>query len=98
MKPDFQVEHPDDPVAQTRFIFTQVNDYLIDNGYSMDDVIQIKMTITKEVSEEQFHDIVKVYDDFMRDIKIKPTGGTMRVVDKLAFPGMLVEYEFMAAK
>ena len=98
LKPDFSIEHPGDPVGQTRFIFAQVNEYLADNDYSMEDVVQIKMTITKEVSDEQFHEVVAVYEEVMSGIAVKPTGGTMRVVDDLAFPGMLVEFEFLAAK
>jgi len=69
-----------------------------ENGYSFNDLIQIQMTITKEVTDEQFGEVVEVYKGFMKGIAVLPTGGTMRVVDRLAFPGMLVEFEFMAAK
>jgi 2-iminobutanoate/2-iminopropanoate deaminase len=98
LKPDFSIEHPGDPVGQMRFTFAQLTEYLRDNDYSMDDVVQMKLTITKEVSDEQFHDVVEVYEEFMSGIAIKSTGGTMRVVDRLAFPGMLVELELLAAK
>ena len=93
LKPDFSMEHPGDPVGQTRFIFSQVSEYLAENGYSMDDVVQIKMTITKEVSHEQFLEVTEVYKEFMSEVAVKPSGGTMRIVDDLAFPGMLVEFE-----
>jgi 2-iminobutanoate/2-iminopropanoate deaminase len=98
LKPDFSIEHPGDPVGQARFIFVQLNEYLAENDYSMDDVIQVKMTITKEVSDDQFHEVVKVYEEFMSGLAVLPTGGTMRVVHDLAFPGMLVELELLAAK
>lgn len=98
LNPDFSVEHPGDPAGQARFIFSQVGEYLADNDYSMDDVVQIKLTITKDVTDEQFHEVVAVYEEVMSGIAVRPTGGTMRVVDRLAFPGMLVEFEFMAAK
>jgi 2-iminobutanoate/2-iminopropanoate deaminase len=98
MLPDFEVVHPGDPAGQARFIFSQVIAYLKDNDYSLDDVIQIKQTITKDVTDDQFYEIVEVYEEFMSDVAIKPTGGTMRVVDRLVVPGMMVEFEFMAAK
>lgn len=95
---DFQVHHPGDPAAQARHVFLEIKEYMADNYYSFDDLIQIKMTITKDVTDEQFHEIVDVYEEFMQGIDVLPTGGTMRVVDRLAFPDMMVEFEFMAAK
>ena len=95
---DFTPVHPGNPAEQTRHIFLEIQEYMTENGYSFDDLVQIKMTITKDVTEEQFHEVVEVYSGFMKDLKVKPTGGTMRVVERLAFPGMMVEYEFMAAK
>jgi hypothetical protein len=35
---------------------------------------------------------------FFEGVNVKPAAGTLRVVDSLAIPGMLVEYEFWAAK
>lgn len=96
--PDFQVVCPGDPEGQTRFIFSQIQDYLAENGYGLEDLVQIKLTITKDVTDEQFEAVTNVYADFMKDIEVKPTGGTMRVVDRLAFPEMMVEFEFLAAK
>lgn len=98
LKPDFQVEHPGDPAGQTRFVLSQLKEYLAENDYSLDDVVQIKLTITKDVTDEQFEAVTQVYAEFMDGIAIKPTGGTMRVVDRLAFPGMMVEFEFIAAR
>ena len=98
LRPDFSIECEGDPGGQARFIFEQVKDYLAENDYSLDEVVQIKLTITKDVTEQQFHDVVQVYEEYMKDIPVRPTGGTMRVVDRLAFPGMMVEFEFLAAK
>jgi 2-iminobutanoate/2-iminopropanoate deaminase len=98
MLPDFEVACPGDPAGQARFIFSQVEAYLKENDYCLDDVIQIKQTITKDVTDEQFHEIVAVYEEFMSGVAVKPSGGTMRVVDRLVVPGMMVEFEFMAAK
>ena len=98
LRPDFQIEHPGDPAGQARFILSQLKAYLEENDYRLDDVVQIKLTITRDVSEAQFHALTDVYAEFMNGIAIKPSGGTMRVVDRLAFPGMMVEFEFIAAK
>ena len=98
LTPDFQVKHTGDPAGQARFILSQLQEYLTENDYSTDDVVQIKTTITKDVTEEQFHAFTDVYVEFVNNIKVKPTGGTMRVVDRLAFPGMMVEFELLAAK
>ena len=98
LTPDFQIRHAGNPAAQARHIFLEVQKYMAENGYSFNDLIQIQMTITKEVTDEQFGEVVEVYKGFMKGIAVLPTGGTMRVVDRLAFPGMLVEFEFMAAK
>lgn len=98
LTPDFQVVCPGDPEGQARFILTQIKDYLADNGYTPEDLVQIKLTITKDVTDEQFQGVTDAYADFMTGIDIKATGGTMRVVDRLAFAGMMVEFEFLAAK
>ena len=95
---DFQAQCPGDPGGQARYIFKQISEYLADNDYSLDDVVQIKLTITKDVTDEQFQDVVQVYEEYMKDITVRPTGGTMRVVERLAFPGMMVEFEFLAAR
>jgi enamine deaminase RidA (YjgF/YER057c/UK114 family) len=96
--PDFQVKHAENPAAQTRDIFLDMQKYMSDNGYSFNDLIQIQMTITKDVNDEQFEEVIEIYKEFMKGIAVLPTGGTMRVVERLAFPGMMVEFEFMAAK
>ncbi|MCZ6804807.1 MAG: RidA family protein [Proteobacteria bacterium] len=98
LKPDFQVEHPGDPVGQTHFILSQLKEFLEENDYSMDDVVQIVLTISKDVTEQQFEAVAQVYAEYMNDILVKPSGGTMRVVERLAFPGMMVEFQFLAAK
>jgi hypothetical protein len=36
--------------------------------------------------------------EFFAHVAVRPATGTLRIVDALAFPDMLVEYEFVAAK
>ena len=98
LRSDLSVVHPDDPAAQARHILTEVKGYLEDNGYTMDDIVRVESTLAKEVTEEQFHAFVDVYAEFFADVAVKPSGGTLRYVDRLAFPGMLVEFEFLVAR
>jgi 2-iminobutanoate/2-iminopropanoate deaminase len=96
--PDFQVQHPGDAVGQTKYILDDVKSFLERSGYSVDDIIRIEFTMTKEVDAAQFEEIFGLFIAFFADVEVKPAAGTLRVVDALAFPGMLVEYEFWAAK
>ena len=96
--PGYQVRHPGDPVAQTRHIFADVKAFLEQAGYSVDDIIRIELTFTKDVKRAKHNDIFELVTEFFADVAVKPATGTLRIVDELAFPGMLVEYEFLAAK
>ena len=98
LKPDFSVAHPGDPVGQTRYILNEMKGLLEDNGYSMEDVVRVQSTLDKNVTDEQFHGFVEVYAEYFADVPVKPSGGTLRYVDRLAFPGMLVEFEFFVAR
>jgi len=95
---DYQVQHPGDPVAQTRHIFADVKAFLEQAGYSVDDIIRIELTFTKDVERAKHDDIFELVTEFFADVAVKPATGTLRIVDELAFPDMLVEYEFWAAK
>jgi len=96
--PDYQVRHPADPVGQTRYILADVKTFLEQSGYSVDDIIRIEFTLTKDVDRAQYNDIFQLFAEFFADAAVKPAAGTLRVVDGLAIPGMLVEYEFLVAK
>jgi 2-iminobutanoate/2-iminopropanoate deaminase len=96
--PDYQIRHPDDPVAQTKYILADVKAFLEQNGYSLDDIIRLEFTMTKAVDPAKYNEIFQQFADFFAEVKVKPAAGTLRVVDSLALPGMLVEYEFWAAK
>ena len=95
---DYEVRHPNDPVAQTKYILADVTAFLERSGYSLDDIIRIEFTITKDVKPEQYGELFGLFAEFFAEVAVKPAAGTLRVVDALALPGMLVEYEFWAAK
>jgi len=96
--PDYQTRHPGDAVGQTRYILEDVQSFLEQNGYTKDDLIRIEFTMTKDVDPAKYGEIFGLFNDFFAEVKVKPAAGTLRVVEALAIPGMLVEYEFWAAK
>lgn len=96
--PDGQVRHPDDPVAQTRHILDDVKGFIERSGYGLDDIIRIEFTLTKDVDPARYGDIFALFAEFFAPLAVKPAAGTLRVVDGLALPGMLVEYEFWLAR
>jgi 2-iminobutanoate/2-iminopropanoate deaminase len=95
---DYQVLHPGDAVAQTKYVLADIKAFLEQSGYSLDDIIRIEFTMTKEVQPDEFQEIFKLFGEFFAAVKVKPAAGTLRVVEALALPGMVVEYEFWAAK
>jgi len=95
---DGTVLYPDDAVAQTRFILEDVGAYLEGNGYTPADIIRIEYTFTKVVQPERHEEIFGLFATFLRDVKVKPSANTLRIVDSLGLPGLCVEYEFWAAR
>lgn len=89
---------PDDAVAQTGYILDNFDVYLEDNGYQRKDIIRIEFTMTTDVSEDDFNQILGLFAEYFAPVNIKPAAGTLRVVDALAIPGMQVEYEIWCAK
>jgi 2-iminobutanoate/2-iminopropanoate deaminase len=96
--PGYRVRNPGDPVAQTRHIFADVEAFLEQAGYSIDDIIRMELTFTKDVDRTQYDDIFDLIIEFFAHVAVRPATGTLRIVDALAFPDMLVEYEFVVAK
>ena len=96
--PDFSTSFPEDPVAQTRHSLAQMKELIERAGYSLDDIIRTEWTFTKDVNEEQFQQIVEVWTQFLIDVEVKPAAGTLRYVDRLGTPAMMVEYEFWIAR
>jgi 2-iminobutanoate/2-iminopropanoate deaminase len=95
----FRVRHPGDPLGQTRAIFEEIREMLEGAGYSFADVIKVDVTVTKEFDVAMnFHAFTALWSEFFADSPVKPSGGTLRVIDALVVPGMLVEVEMMAAR
>ena len=96
--PDFVVQFPGMPVEQTMFILEQLDNFLQDNGLDRDDIIRIEFTLTDDVTDGEFFAILDLFEVFFEDVEVKPAAGTLRYVDRLAYPGMSVEYEIWMAK
>ena len=95
---DGTVHHPEDAVAQTKDILDGIPGYLETAGYTKQDIIRIEFTMTKLVPPESYEAIFGLFAEFFADVDVKPAAGTLRVIEALAIPGMLVEYEFWCAK
>ena len=91
------LRHPGDAIAQSGYILDELITYLGRAGYSKHDVFRFEMTLTKHVPARSYPDIYGLFTAFFAEVAVKPSGGTLRVVEALADPGMLVEYEFWAA-
>lgn len=96
--PDLTVVAPGDAVGQTDFVLTQLDNFLANNGYSRDDIVRIEFTLTKDVGPDEFNAILGRFVAYFQDVEVKPAAGTLRFVDALAFPDLLVEYEVWAAR
>jgi 2-iminobutanoate/2-iminopropanoate deaminase len=96
--PDGQIRNPGDPVAQTTSILAELKNFVESSGYTLNDVIRIEFTMSKDVDRAQQKAIFGQFADFFADVDVKPAAGTLRAIDHLAFPGMLVEYEMWLAK
>ena len=97
--PDRNVRHPDDPVGQTQGIFDSLVGMLDAEGWSVDDVIRVEVTVTKDVDLSKHREgIFKVWTDTFKNVAIKPAAGTLRVIHALTMPGFLVEFKFMTAR
>ncbi|PCC73406.1 2-iminobutanoate/2-iminopropanoate deaminase [Nannocystis exedens] len=92
------IQFPGDAVAQTRYVLQQVPGFLAEAGYEVADIVRIEYTFTREVPRGSFNAIFAVIAEFLAAEVVKPTAGTLRVVEALAFDHQLVEYEFWCAK
>lgn len=95
---DGTIRNPQEPVAQTASILAEQKDFIERNGYTVNDVIRIEFTMSKDVDRAQQRAIFAQFADLFQEVEVKPAAGTLRVVDRLAYPGMLVEFEFWLAK
>jgi enamine deaminase RidA (YjgF/YER057c/UK114 family) len=90
--------HPGDAVGQTKYILDNFPAYLESAGYTKHDIIRTEFTMTKAVPAQAYDEIFALFAEFFADVEVKPTAGTLRVIEALAIPDMLVEYEFWCAK
>ncbi|CAA0109511.1 RutC family protein [BD1-7 clade bacterium] len=96
--PDFVTSYPGDPVAQTRLILSQMKAFLESAGYSINDIVRTDWTFVNEVNNDQFSEIAAEWATFLKDVENKPATGTLRYVQRLGMPNMMVEYEMMLAR
>jgi 2-iminobutanoate/2-iminopropanoate deaminase len=96
--PNFVTRFPGDPVAQTKVILSQMNDMIEEAGFSVHDIVRTDWTFVKEVNSDQFSGIAAAWQDYLKDVEVKPATGTLRYVERLGAPDVMVEYEMMLAK
>ena len=99
IKADWQIGHPGDPVGQTRAVFKNLEAMLIRGGYSLDEVVRVETTVTPQYNlAENFTKYQAIFAETFRTVAVKPSVGTLRVVEALAVPGIFIEIEMVAAK
>nr|WP_269429091.1 Rid family hydrolase [Colwellia psychrerythraea] len=86
------------PVAQTRLILNQMQNFLEYSGFTLDDIIRTDWAFTNDVDSAQFGQIATVWEEFLSDVEVKPARGTLRYVQRLGMPDMMVEYEMIIAR
>lgn len=96
--PDFITKHPEDPVAQTRLILNQMQNFLEEAGFTLNDIVRTDWTFTNDVDSDQFAQIAALWEAYLSDVKVKPATGTLRYVQRLGMPDMMVEYEMILAR
>lgn len=96
--PEFITKYPGDPVAQTRLILAQMQEFLEEAGFTIHDIVRTDWTFVNEVDGEQFSQIATVWEEFLGSVAVKPATGTLRYVQRLGMPDMMVEYEMMLAR
>jgi len=96
--PDFVTQYPGEPVAQTGLILTQMQTFLEEAGFTLNDIVRTDWTFTNDVDSEQFAQIAALWEEFLSDVEVKPATGTLRYVQRLGMADMMVEYEMMLAR
>lgn len=89
---------PGDPVGQTHAVLARMTQFIEENGHTVDDIIRIEWTFRSDVSEESYPAIYAAWEAFLAPARTKPAGGTLRIVERLAAPDIMVEYELLLAR
>ncbi len=93
-----KMKYPKDPVGQTKQILEYVEETFSKAGYTKQNIIAINWCVTKEVTQEQTVAILKVWETYISDIEVKPSGGTWKRIYGLIDPSMMVELELILAR
>lgn len=70
--PYYQVQHPGDAVARTKYILADVKSFLEQSGDALDDIIRIEFTLTKDVQPGEFTAIFKLCGEYFSERAVKP--------------------------
>lgn len=89
---------PGDPVAQTRAVLQRMDQFIEEAGYTRENIVRMEWTFRKDVSEEDYPAIYQLWEEFLKPLAVKPTGGTLRIVERLATADIMVEYELWLAR
>lgn len=90
--------HPGDPVAQTQAVLRRMDQFIREAGFEREHIIRMEWTFRRDVREEDYPGIYAAWEAFVAPMKIKPAGGTLRIVERLAAPDIMVEYELLLAR
>lgn len=90
--------YPGDPVAQTESVLLRMDQFIREAGFERDQIIRMEWTFRKDVHETDYPGIYAAWEAFVAPMKTKPAGGTLRVVERLAAPDIMVEYELLLAR
>jgi len=93
-----EILFPGDALSQLRWIYGSLKKLLEQEGYSLSNVVQLKMTCTDEVPVSERVQFIRIVREVFKDVEIPPMGATMSVVHGLAYPGMLCEVDILAAR
>lgn len=97
-KDNHSANFPNDPVRQIKFILEQAEKTFSQAGYTKDDIIFTNWTVTKDVTEEQTWALFDVWEQYIKDVEVKPATGTFKRIHGLISPEVMVEIEFILAR
>ena len=93
-----EIHFPGDAIAQLRWIFGSLKRTLKQEGYSLADVVQLKITFVADVTLNERGKFLTVVHEVFGHLDLPPVGATMSVVHALAYPSMLCEVDIWAAQ